>query len=1141
MVDLWFLWLVSLQSTFSGVSAEHGITFERDECNQTSLNDDNLQFLQTGRLGSFPSDCFVLEDHYHVHHGVLTATLRFGPGGNAGPSDIKCIASNKVTEIVGSISVTGALSFTSLLLPKLERVRGSLVLMQLPKLEQPHLDALKVVNENLVLRHNEVLSKMEFTHLERVDRTLEVSSNEMLETLSFNKLTFVGLHLLIESNPNLKMITASNLEEIKFDLIIAANNALTKLEFPVRKIGEDLVVYAMDDLKCIEFPFLTSVGEDMEFFHLTSLRHLTLPMVESIGEDFEVYHCYSLESISVPLLREVMEDVEMHHLPFCKAISMPGLVEIAEDLEMYNLDALERIFVPSLKIISEDLILGGMAVILDLSMPGLKQVGASFWLYNMPMLHSVDFASLAHVGGKDKSKKSHPSAEICHYQLGDCDKEDLEEDAFYVTNNTRLEHLQMKNLVSIRCRYFAIFGNTNLVSVELPLLTKLRARACKVSCGLKSLFGVFRNEELQHLDLNPQLPEPKFWTLEENAASFSVNGPSWAEAGGSVSVQDAETTIFGCECDEAGFEDSFVDGFCRQGQCSQYAAREVFGTCPTCYDADGCLVLSHAFATVSDSNGLAINGSILLTSMDLENVTCIKGGKDLTSINGCLTIQGISSLESIDLEEVMLVDSIAISGNEALHQIVASSLENITLDLVLQGNLALLDLHVPNLREVAGLFSIMGHPSLQLLECPALKQLGSFFLASLALKSLEIPQLQQTRSHIRIWQMNNITTMDFPALQQIGEDFMISFCWNLEVVNVLELVGISEDLELYVLHSLERITFPLLVQVGEDLEIYTNDALINIRFASLTLIGEDLEVFDNSGLFELDQESFPNLAHVEEDFEVYVCAQLKLLEVPKLVRIDEDFLLFGNPTLQAVELSSLEDIAAREGGGMLITDNLVLAHFALPSLRRVGNSTARQGSRDGSRDIRLYTGASPFQVRGVAARPILISHNPELLHITFPKLEILNTGLWIQNNEKLTSIALESLKRGVCGQFFVVRLNSNLGRDGLKVPNLQRGCAPRLANLNCNGKTFCVQNPGAGWLQPWSCARHSWNTCPDPYFANRWCGRSAVICTWVFYNWAMENSYDFEENVVQPWVPPSRFAAYAKVGRGHYGHYGHHR
>lgn len=435
----------------------------------------------------------------------------------------------------------------------------------------------------------------------------------------------------------------------------------------------------------------------------------------------------------------------------------------------------------------------------------------------------------------------------------------------------------------------------------------------------------------------------------------------------------------------------------------------------------------------------------------------------------------------------------------------------------------------------------MGHPSLQLLECPALKQLGSFFLASLALKSLEIPQLQQTRSHIRIWQMNNITTMDFPALQQIGEDFMISFCWNLEVVNVLELVGISEDLELYVLHSLERITFPLLVQVGEDLEIYTNDALINIRFASLTLIGEDLEVFDNSGLFELDQESFPNLAHVEEDFEVYVCAQLKLLEVPKLVRIDEDFLLFGNPTLQAVELSSLEDIAAREGGGMLITDNLVLAHFALPSLRRVGNSTARQGSRDGSRDIRLYTGASPFQVRGVAARPILISHNPELLHITFPKLEILNTGLWIQNNEKLTSIALESLKRGVCGQFFVVRLNSNLGRDGLKVPNLQRGCAPRLANLNCNGKTFCVQNPGAGWLQPWSCARHSWNTCPDPYFANRWCGRSAVICTWVFYNWAMENSYDFEENVVQPWVPPSRFAAYAKVGRGHYGHYGHHR
>ena len=1048
MVDLWFLWLVSFQSTLSGVSAEHGITFERDGCNQTSLTlDDNLQFLQTGRLGSFPSDCFLLEDHYHVHHGVLTATLRFGPGGNAGPSDIKCIASNKVTEIVGSISVTGALSFTSLLLPKLERVRGSLVLMQLPHLVQPRLDALKLVNENLVLRHNDALSKMEFTHLERVDRTLEVSSNQMLDTLSFNKLTFVGLHLLIESNPHLKMITASKLEEIKFDLIIAANNALTKLEFPVTKIGEDLVIYAMDELKAIEFPFLCSVGEDLEFFHLTLLRHLALPLLESIGEDFEVYHCYSLQSVSMPLLREVMEDVEMHHLPFCTSISMPGLVEIAEDLEMYNLDALEKSLLPSLKIIKEDLILGGMAVMLDLSMPRLEQVGASFWLYNMPMLQNVDFATLAHVGGKDKSKKSPWSpwsaAASCHYGLGDCDKVDLEEDAFYVTNNTRLEQLQMKNLVSIRCRYFAIFGNTNLVSIELPRLTSFHACSEKVSCGLTSLFGVFRNEDLQRLDLNPQLPEPNSWTLEENAASFSVFGPSWAVAGGSVSVQDAETTIFGCECAEAGFEDDFVDGFCRQGQCSQYAAREVFGTCPTCYDADGCLVLRHAFTTVPVTNGLAINGSILLTSMDLENVTCIKGGEDLTSINGCLTIQGISSLESIDLEEVLLVDSITISGNEALHQIVASSLEKITLDLVLQGNLALLDVHVPNLREVDGLFSIMGHPSLQVLQFPALKTLGSFFLASMALESLEIPELQQTTSHIRIWQMNNITTIDFPALQQIGEDFMISFCWNLEVVNVLELVNISEDLELYVLHSLETITFPRLMQVGEDLEIYTNDALTSIRFASLILIGEDLEVFDNSALLELDKDSFPNLAHVEEDFEIYVCAQLKLVEVPKLVRIDEDFLLFGNPTLQAVELSSLEDIAAREGGGMLITDNLVLGHFALPSLRRIGNSTARRGSRDGSRDVRLYTGASAFRVRGEAARPVLIAHNPELLHITFPKLEVLNTGLWIQKNAKLTSIDLQSLKRGLCGQFFVVRLNSNLGRDGLKVDGLVRCCVGR--------------------------------------------------------------------------------------------------
>ena len=90
-----------------------------------------------------------------------------------------------------------------------------------------------------------------------------------------------------------------------------------------------------------------------------------------------------------------------------------------------------------------------------------------------------------------------------------------------------------------------------------------------------------------------------------------------------------------------------------------------------------------------------------------------------------------------------------------------------------------------------------------------------------------------------------------------------------------------------------------------------------------------------------DQDSFPILEHVEEDFEVYLCAQLQSLHVPQLLRIDEDLLLFGNPRLTTVELPLLEDVAVREGGGMLITDNLGLGQLVLPSLKRVGNSTAR--------------------------------------------------------------------------------------------------------------------------------------------------------------------------------------------------------
>lgn len=41
-----------------------------------------------------------------------------------------------------------------------------------------------------------------------------------------------------------------------------------------------------------------------------------------------------------------------------------------------------------------------------------------------------------------------------------------------------------------------------------------------------------------------------------------------------------------------------------------------------------------------------------------------------------------------------------------------------------------------------------------------------------------------------------------------------------------------------------------------------------------------------------------------------------------------------------------------------------------------------------------------MQVRGQEARPVLIAHNPELTHVSFPRLEVLNTGLWVQRNQK---------------------------------------------------------------------------------------------------------------------------------------------
>ena len=98
---------------------------------------------------------------------------------------------------------------------------------------------------------------------------------------------------------------------------------------------------------------------------------------------------------------------------------------------------------------------------------------------------------------------------------------------------------------------------------------------------------------------------------------------------------------------------------------------------------------------------------------------------------------------------------------------------------------------------------------------------------------------------------------------------------------------------------------------------------------------------------------------------------------------------------------------------------------------------------------RLYTGALRWQVRGQEARPILVSHKPKLLRISFPQLEVLNTGLWIQKNDKLQSINLDSLKSGLCGQFFVIRFHPSLGKGGLHADGLVL-----IANDRCSIRIF---------------------------------------------------------------------------------------
>lgn len=1070
--------------------------------------------------------------------------------------------------------------------PRLETVAGDLAFANLPGLERIAVPELRSVDENLLLRLLPWLADVAFPRLLAVSRTLAVDSCGALETIELTALRTIGLHLDLNLLKQLSALALPQLRETRYDFLVRNCRRVAIIDAPLlRLVGEDLVIDGLPELTTLELPRLERVGEDCEVVQCLSLPALSLPRLMSVTEDLELRFNPRLRSVHLPRLQSVGEDVQIENEDRLVAFDAPVLCTIGEDLEVVTSRTLSTLRLPALRLLGGDLLVASCASLEAIELPALKEVQGSVSVYNNRVLMSVDLARVVSILGAGLEPPG---------------RDDVLDGIFVFAFNDKLPTLTLPALRRLGVGATLILENAALQSLAFPALRELAFRRTRAA----PVFAAVDNPELVSIVLNAGTPEPARFNLNAgNDAEICPTSPdvhpgdcpqdSWfcaqcglggdlgatqAQAllrlalcsGGSAgnnadSVIDSGDGVDGPDADaDEGGSDSWLRAFCAGvGACAPEAPRA--GQYEAWIDAHGCLDLSLMLGGAATAAG-----SVTLSPRDTRGVgvgviKCVVAGKTLSRIDGCLSIIH-SNADSIDLSGLRSIEqSLLVEGNARLRVLRAPQLRAVEkgeLDLAYNGGIgADFFVELPAFQKAPIGVRIafnLGGMSLVLSQLGKGKSsVGTVIIAyNRGLLTVDLLALSRAPEIFIAGNDQNVA-INMPSLRHVfAGDLAIASSSALQRVAAPRLERVHEDLELFFLASLPSLELPKLVAVEEDAKVHDCAALMSLALGSLSAVGEDVELYDCWSLRVVDVSA---LTRVEEDFEAYLLHSLPLLSLPTLVSIGEDLICFGNPSLRRLLAPRLRVVAAREGGGMLIENNAKLQQFGLPSLRVLGNRTARLCPRerrgapsqniigaeqtcDGSAFVELYFGAT--RVPAAGQRPLVVAHHSSLGDFQLGRSSMsgvaLRTNVWVDFNADLArlSLGLDGTGSLLDAAYFFAR--RDLGVAGfaplpLSAPLLQREVAsassafcvaaskpryattvpaPGLREELCNATLRCdyqlATGDGRCSLErvPFMCAVGDPQGCTDAY-----------------YLYARENAFDFEENAVYLAAAP-QFSAF---------------
>jgi hypothetical protein len=243
---------------------------------------------------------------------------------------------NKLAE-VGSLDIPSNPTLTSLTLPALTKVHGTVGISQNVVLESLNFPVLTTTDGFIEASNNPALTDLglpALASMPNMGEAMTILDNRSLTALSLPSLTTLGgtIQVIFQviSNTALSSISLEALTTMSGGLIVSRSNALTSLSLPVLATAGTLSIDQVG-IASLSLPMLATVTEELNIQRTRSLTALSAPVLTNV-KTLTIRGNSALPSLDLPLLATVGDRMYVDGNASLTTLDLPALTTVNAEL-----------------------------------------------------------------------------------------------------------------------------------------------------------------------------------------------------------------------------------------------------------------------------------------------------------------------------------------------------------------------------------------------------------------------------------------------------------------------------------------------------------------------------------------------------------------------------------------------------------------------------------------------------------------------------------------------------------------------------------------------------------------------------------------------------------------------------------------